>query len=114
MAVIFDQRGRPIDDNNPFPVTVEGSSTLGRESLVFTGGSVASLQSIPAAAKEAFGVVEGAAIRVWADGGSDPTTTDGILYNDGDSITILTADDLTNFRAVSVDGNQVTIHLLYA
>jgi hypothetical protein len=28
MAVIFDQRGRPIDHDNPFPTTVSGSNLV--------------------------------------------------------------------------------------
>jgi hypothetical protein len=81
MAVIFDQRGRPIDQDNPFPTTVSGSKAqLGSER--FTSLATAQSFTAPSGAVMARVYCEAGEVAV-RDDGTPATATTGVLIGAG-------------------------------
>jgi len=57
--------------------------------------------------------LETAQIRIWKDG-SDPTTTEGHLIEAGDVITLNSASDIANFKAIRVGATSGTLMVTYS
>jgi len=58
-------------------------------------------------------LVEGASMRYRVDG-SDPTTTIGLLANNGDVITLLGRNEIKLFRAIRTTGTDAIISCDYS
>jgi hypothetical protein len=56
--------------------------------------------------------VETAQIRYRIDG-TDPTSSEGIVLNDGDTLTIEGSEDLLKFRAIRTGGSDATLKCSY-
>lgn len=61
----------------------------------------------------AFITVEDESMRARWDG-TDPTAAEGHLAGDGDTIPLMSAADIANFRAIRADADDATIRVTYS
>ena len=104
MAIIFDQRGRPIDDDNPFPATIRGSIQV-EEVAIANGESLSGTVDLGAGARQLVGVQMPAA---WTAASltfavSHDGTTFVPLYWDGAEYTVLAAGGAAASLGVSLE-----------
>ena len=92
----------PLDTFAYEALTVTGSATA------FTTATMVPDADVGGPAFAAFCTVEGAAIRVRADG-TDPTATVGTPYKVGDKFVVWGKRDLDSFRAIRQGGVSATL-----
>lgn len=111
---LADETGQYFSASNPVPTRpASGRAIMSKATLSLDDSSAVPLTSPPAGALSADIFVGGGDVRVWPTG-DNPTSTEGVLFQDGAAFTLESAAEISGFRAIGVAaGVTVTLQILY-
>jgi len=100
-------------DYDPLDTFAFEPLSVGAAAVGFTAATMVGTPSTGRPASAAFVTVEGAPIRMRADG-TDPTASVGRLFQIGDSFVVWGARDLASVRFISQNGATATLSTEFA